>query len=41
MNRLAHTIFLATAASGAILGAVLWTQWGAAIWIAGVVGWCG
>jgi hypothetical protein len=36
-----HAGFLAVAALGAAVGAMLWTRWGTAIWIADLAAWCG
>lgn len=40
MNKRTHALFLAVAALTAALGTALWAQWGAAVWVADIAGWC-
>lgn len=41
MNRHTHIAFLAVAALGGVVGAALWSKWGATIWLTGFAIWCG
>lgn len=41
MSKVIHFAFLLTALVAAGLGALLWTRWGAAVWLADLSAYCG
>lgn len=41
MSRSIHLAFLLIASAAAAAGTLLWTRWGAAVWLADMGAWCG